>query len=303
MADEQLKAKIQESLRDGFSEQEIRQALRDEGINSSRIDRAFNQLRRQNQQDSRNQNSQSRKNTQQKQDTGFQQNQNNFGSQGSSQEFNSQPTNQNSFSNNSQGQQQDSRSSSSTSLRDNYYRIRQQLLLNRYSIYDKNDNKVLKAKSKILSLKTNIPFMNPDDGENVFRVISSRLLNISNNYNVRDERNGEVMAVLDRKRTLLNQVWRIRDPQDSSIVATIKNDSTVLQFLRTYFGLIPVIPNIFALVPHKYSVTDVDNNKIGELEGELSIRDEYQLNLQDSGQLEREDMIASIIAIDALEGN
>lgn len=293
MADEQLKAKIQESINDGFSEQEIRQALRDEGINTSRIDQAFNQLRRE---------SQPERNTPQEQNTGFQQNQNTSRSQSGSQGFNSQPNNQNSFPNNSQKQQQNVRNSS-ISLRDNYYRIRQQLLLNRYSIYDRNDEKVLKAKSKILSLKTNIPFMRPDSGEKVFRVISSRLLNISNNYNVRDERNEETMAVLDRKRTLLNQVWRIRDPQDSSLVATIKNESTILQFLRTYFGLIPLVPNIFALVPHTYNVTDVNNSKIGELEGELSIRDEYQLNLQDSGQLEREDMIASIIAIDALEGN
>lgn len=299
MADEQLKAKIQESLNDGFSEQEIRQALRDEGINSSRVDQAFNQLQRQNQQTNRNQKSQPERNKPEEQNTGFQQNQNTFGSQSDSQGF-SQTSEQNSFSSNSQGQQN---SRPGISLRDNYYRIRQQLLLNRYSIYDKNDEKILKAKSKILSLKTNIPFMTPDDGEKIFRVISSRLLNISNNYNVQDERNGEIMAVLDRKRTLLNQVWRIRDPQDSSLVATIKNESTMLQFLRTYFGLVPVIPNIFALLPHTYSVTDVNDNHIGELEGELSIRDEYQLNLQDSGQLEREDMIASIIAIDALEGN
>ena len=165
------------------------------------------------------------------------------------------------------------------------------------------DEKILKARAKILSIKTNIPFLRPDQEEPVFRVVSSRLLNVSNNYKVRDEQNDDVMAVLDRKRTLLNQVWRIRDPQDNSIVATIKNESMMLQFLRSYGGMVPIIPNLFALAPHTYSITDVNENQIGELEGKLSIRDEYELNLEDSGQLDRKDMISSIIAIDALEGN
>lgn len=188
-------------------------------------------------------------------------------------------------------------------LTDSYYRIKQQLFLTRYSIFDQNDEKVLKAKSKILSIKTNIPFMRPEEEEPVFRVLSARFPNISNNYKVRNEQNDDVLAVLDRKRTLLNQVWRIRDPDDNSIVATIQNENTMLQFLRTYGGIIPLVPNVFALAPHTYEVTDVSDNQIGELAGELSIRDEYDLNLQDSGELDRESMIASIIAIDALEGN
>lgn len=350
MNQEQLRKKIQHSLREGFSEQEVRQVLRQQGVKHSRINQAFNQIKnnsnqnrnkqssrraqnqqgrqRNNQQGSRPQSSQGQA---QSQRTG-QQGQSQRGQQrGQSQASTHQRQRQqgqqsfqqdsmndpgsgggldSAFSDND-GQQEFGGGSqgsggaiSGLDLTDSYYRIKQQLLLTRYSVFDQNDEKVLKAKNKILSIKTNIPFMRPDDEEEpLFRVVSARFPNISNNYKVMSEQDDEELAVLDRKRTLLNQVWRIRDPNDNSIVATIQNENTMLQFLRTYGGMVPLVPNIFALAPHKYNVTDVNDNQIGELEGQLSIRDEYDLKLKDSGELDRESMIASIIAIDALEGN
>ncbi|PSH02280.1 MAG: hypothetical protein BRC26_01355 [Nanohaloarchaea archaeon QH_8_44_6] len=340
MNQEQLRKKIQHSLREGFTEEEVRQVLRQQGIKHSSINQAFNQIqnqqKRQRNKPSRNQrqnsqgnqrnnqrpqqNNRRRQNQRQnnqnqgfQQSQGLQQNQENFSQNRSPGTDSGGSTGDEFFTDqrqetdqNPQQRQnaQEGSMGSGLDLTDSYYRIRQHLLLKRYSIYDENDNKVLKAKKKIFSIKTNIPFFKPEDGEDpVFRVISSRFPNISNNFKVRDEQKDDVMAVLDRKRTLLNQVWRIRDPQDKSIVATVYNESTMLQLLRSYGGMIPVIPNVFALIPHTYSVDDVSDNQIGELEGELSIRDEYDLNLNDSGQLERRDMISSIIAIDALEGN
>lgn len=339
MNQEQLRKKISYSLNEGFTEQEIRQVLREQGVKHSRINQALNKVKGQgnnsnNQENTRGGlqqggNSQSQFNQQgqasrgqgqtgntqrngrqqdnqqssqapgsQNSSQGFQ-GQNQQRSQGGSRDFQSGSQGAQS----QQGAQQNQRRGSGFDLADNYYRIKQQLLLTRYSVFDQSDEKILKAKAKILSIKTNIPFLRPDQEEPVFRVVAARFPNVSNNYKVKDEQNDDVMSVLDRKRTLLNQVWRIRDPQDNSIVATIQNESTMLQFLRSYGGMVPIVPNLFALAPHTYSITDVNDNQIGELEGELSIRDEYELNLEDSGQLDRKDMISSIIAIDALEGN
>jgi len=333
---EQLRKKIQHSLREGFTEEEVRQVLRQQGIKHSNINQAFKQIQNQQKGQRNKPNRNQRQNNQKNQQNNQRPQQNNRGTQNRGQNNqgqgfqqsqglqqdqeklsqNNSPGNstgdefladqrQETDQNSQQGQNpQRGSMSSGLDLTDSYYRIRQHILLKRYGIYDKNDKKVLKAKKKILSIKTNIPFFKPENGEEpVFRVISSRFPNISNNYKVRDEQKDDVMAVLDRKRTLLNQVWRIRDPQDKSIVATVYNESTMLQLLRSYGGIIPLLPNVFALIPHTYSVDDVSDNQIGELEGELSIRDEYDLNLHDSGQLERRDMISSIIAIDALEGN
>ena len=334
MNQEQLRKKIEHSLNEGFTEQEVRNVLRQQNVPHSQINKAFRQINSGQQTNPGNQQNQSRGqnsrsqglqgNSQQNnsfsQNNSQNQNRNPAGNQRESQQQNRQQSQSQSFgqsqnggpgsanqstgfSGGSQGPNSPGGAIPGLDLSDSYYKIRQQLFLTRYSVYDQNDEKVLKAKSKILSLKTNIPFLRPEDEEPIFRVVSERLPNISNNYEVRNEQSDDILAILDRKRTLLNQVWRIRDPDDNSIVATIKNDNTMLQFLRTYGGIVPLIPNFFALIPHTYNVIDVNDQKIGQLEGELSIRDEYDLNLQDSGQLDRESMVASIIAIDALEGN
>ena len=307
MNQEQLRKKIQHSLREGFSEQEVRQVLRQQGLKHSQINQAFNQIKNQQQnrkagpekkqnsnlgEQKRPSTTQEPSNQTQKQNTGLE---NGF----QDDDLSGNPE-QNNF-------QQNQSSSGGTipglNLTDNYYRIKQQLLLARYSVFDQNDEKVLRAKGKIFSLKTDIPFFKPGEEQPLFRVTSERLANVSNNYEVKNEQNNEKIAVLDRKRTLLNQIWRIRDPQDNSIVATIKNENTVLQFLRTYGGIIPYVPNPFAFVPHTYEISDVNDNQIGELDGELSIKDKYELKLKDSGDMDKESMISSIIAIDALEGN
>ncbi|MFB6115002.1 MAG: hypothetical protein ABEK04_01825 [Candidatus Nanohalobium sp.] len=319
MNQEQLVKKIKYSLNDGYTEDELRQVLRSQGISHSQINQAFRQINSGNR---NNQNSQQRQ-----QNTSQQQGQNQLGNQnrrpqnqGQNQNFGNSQGNQQFQDNNgglggddqqSFSQQNQQRGSGRSSggaipgldLTDSYYRIKQQMLLNRYSVYDQNDNKVLSAKKKILSIKTDIPFTKDGDDSPIFRVVSESLLNISHNYEVKNEETGENLAILDRKRTIFNQIWRVRDPNDNSIVATIKNSNQMVQFLRTYGGKIPIIPNVFAFIPHTYEVLDVNDNKIGELEGELSVRDQYDLKLQDSGQLDRESMIASIISIDALEGN
>lgn len=342
MNQEQLRKKIEHSLNEGFTEQEVRNVLRQQNVPHSQINKAFRQIKNQKSQNSQSQNRRGNSQGRNSQGQGLQGNNqgNSFGSQTQNQrnqqgrpqnqgqrgqqnqtqgnQGQSQGFQQNQSQDNSPGFGNDNDTGFSgggsqasgagdaiagLDLTDNYYRVRQQLILSRYSVYDQNDNKILKARNKIFSLKTDIPFSIPGEDEPVFRVLSERLLNISNNYELREEGSDDLLAVIDRKRTLLNQVWRIRDPDDNSIVATIQNDNTMLQFLRTYGGIVPLIPNFFALIPHTYNVTDVNDQKIGELDGELSIRDEYDLNLKDSGELDRESMIASIIAIDALEGN
>jgi len=49
MNQEQLRKKIQHSLREGFSEQEVRQVLRQQGLKHSQINQAFNQIKNQQQ--------------------------------------------------------------------------------------------------------------------------------------------------------------------------------------------------------------------------------------------------------------
>jgi uncharacterized protein YxjI len=159
----------------------------------------------------------------------------------------------------------------------------------------------LKARNKILSLTTKIPFKLPDEDQEVFRAESERLFNISNNYNLTRE-DGDNLAVIDRKRTLINQVWRVRDPDDNSIAAEIKTANQGVMMIRLIGSRIPLLGILTSLIPHTYEIGDNNGQNIGKLEGEVSIRDKYDLKLQDSGSLDREAMIAAVISIDAIEG-
>lgn len=315
MNQEQLIKKIEYSLDEGYTQDEIRNVLMNQGVSKSEITKAFNQINSQ-------QGNQSRKNRQaQNQDFQNQSdpaNRNQFGGKGNpgqqesvpnpgnSQNFGNQGQNQNSQNQSLNQSTQEPRGNSGGSipgldLTDSFYKIKQSFILRRYSVLDQNSEKVLKARNKILSIKTKIPFKIPGEDEHLFKVESERLFNISNNYNL-EKQDGTKLAVIDRKRTIFNQVWRVRDPQDNSIAAKIKTASQAVMAVRIIGSRIPLLGILTSIIPHTYEIEDNNGQKIGELEGELSIRDKYDLKLQDSGNLDRESMIAAVISIDAIEG-
>lgn len=335
MNQEQLRKKIEYSLQEGFTEQEVRQVLREQGIRRSRINQAFNQIRNGNQSSQGGRQESSRTGAQQtggnprKRSQGNQESNGNQrrpqkqAQQGGVQQGQArQPGNQqaqkdqepgspgnidSAFSDTGTDQQGRGRETGSggaipgLDLTDSFYRVKQSFLLRRYSVYDQNGEQVLKAKNKILSLKTRIPFRLPGEEEDVFKVESERLMNISNNYNLTQE-GGDDLAVIDRKRTIFNQVWRVRDPDDNSIAAKIKTASQAVMAVRIIGSRVPFLGVLTSIIPHTYEIEDNNGQKIGELEGQLSIRDTYDLKLQDSGSLDREAMIAAVISIDAIEG-
>lgn len=227
--------------------------------------------------------------------------------QNQNQELGSPDNNDNAFSDSGTDQQSQGRGAGSggaisgLDLTDSFYRVKQSFLLKRYSVYDQNGEQVLKARNKILSLKTRIPFRLPGEEEHIFKVESERLMNISNNYNLTQEGEND-LAVIDRKRTILNQVWRVRNPDDNSIAAKIKTASQAVMAVRIIGSRVPLLGVLTSIIPHTYEIEDNNGQKIGELEGQLSIRDTYDLKLQDSGSLDREAMIAAVISIDAIEG-
>lgn len=320
MNQDQLVKKIKYSLDEGYTQDEIRNVLRSQGASDSDITQAFNQInnqsnnQRQNNQKSQNQ----RQNTVQNQSDPA--NRGQFGGNGNNNQqegFQNQSPQKNQQLGN-QDQAQNSQNQSFTQntqntrgnpggsipgldLTDSFYKIKQSFILRRYSVFDQNNEKVLKARNKILSIKTKIPFKIPGEEEHLFKVESERLFNISNNYNL-EKQDGSKLAVIDRKRTIFNQVWRVRDPQDNSIAAKIKTASQAVMAVRILGSRIPLLGILTSIIPHTYEIEDNNGQKIGELEGEVSIRDKYDLKLQDSGDLDRESMVAAVISIDAIEG-
>lgn len=182
------------------------------------------------------------------------------------------------------------------------YTIKQRLLFNRYHIYDSSQELILKAKQKMFRLKEDIPFMDAEDNV-VFRAKAESVIDAGGDYTLTDESSGDPIAVLDRKYTLFRHRWRIRDPETEELLAKVRSEDQTVELVRWIGGIIPYVPNIFGIVPHSYEFVDRNENQMARLEGRFSFRDIYDLEVEDSERVPREALVASAIAIDALESN
>jgi uncharacterized protein YxjI len=174
------------------------------------------------------------------------------------------------------------------------YTVEQAYVRNKYEVFDPSGELVLRAKQKLFKMKEEFPFVDADD-QPVFTVKASGIIDIAGDYSVVDESTGETVAVLDKNFTLLKHVWQVRHP-DGGELARIESQSAALEFLR---GL----SVLTAIIPHRYDITGPDGRELGSIEGQLSVRDRYDIAIEETGDASREALVAAAIAIDALEGN
>lgn len=283
MNQNQLEKFIEDSFKDGYSIEEINQSLRQQGVEQTQIKRAVSNLRNKLRQ-------------QNNQPTGSSSNSRSQASPGQRQKTRS---NQQAI---QQSRQEHEDIVGGIDLKDDKYKIKQRLLFNRYHIYDSNDNLVLKAKQKMFKLKEDFPFTD-SEGEVVFRAKAEGIIDVAGDYALLDEATEEPIVSLDRKYTLFRHKWSIRDPETEELLARVESHNKTVELLRWIGNLMPYLPNFFGLIPHSYDVKDRNDNILARLEGELSIRDIYELEIDNAQNVPKEALVISAIAIDALEAN
>jgi uncharacterized protein YxjI len=178
------------------------------------------------------------------------------------------------------------------------YTVTQKLLRNKYKVYDGDDELILRAKQKLFKMKEEFPFTDAD-GNDVFEIKAESILDHAGDYTLTEADSGDAIAVLDKNWTLLSHKWKIRDPDDERLLAKIESRGALLELVRN----LPYVGIVTGLIPHKYTIEDADGNDIGEIAGQLSLADTYEITVEDSGDADKEALVASAIAIDALEGN
>lgn len=182
-------------------------------------------------------------------------------------------------------------------LTDDEYTVKQKLFRNKYRVYDENDELVLKTKQKLFKMKEEFPFRDENDNE-VFEIKAEAMFDLAGDYLITTD-DDEPIAVLDKNLTLLTHKWKIRDPEDERLLARIESRGALIELIRN----LPYVEIVTQLIPHKYNIEDPNGNKIGEIEGQLSLHDEYEIRVGDTGSVPKEAVVAGSIAIDALEGN
>jgi uncharacterized protein YxjI len=319
---EQLTDKVIESRNQGFSDQEIRAAMKQDGIQDRMIDQALKRADRRVQNQRRNQrnnpgqarkgqrrgqsqNSQGR-NTQRKrrQPTGNNRSQQNSPPANRSQGNPQGSRNQN-FQNQSQagGRNEDQQVISRINLTDDSYTVKQKFfsIRDQYKVYDDGEE-IMRAKRKLFKLKEDIVFKDYDQNE-IFEIKAEQIQDIAGDYTVVDSETDEPVVVLEKDFTLATHKWEVKSPDNRELMAHVESKSAAVSWLRVLGGYVPGVPNVFALIPHGYYIQDPDGNQMGEISGHFHIKDIYDIEIENSGKAPREALVAAAVAVDTLEGN
>jgi len=184
---------------------------------------------------------------------------------------------------------------SATDLDDSRYTVEQTLVRNKYAAYDGNGDLVLRAKQKLFKLKEEFPFVGAD-GNEVFTVKAGSILDVAGNYVIVDAETGDRVAILDNDYSILQDTWTIRDGETEAALAKITSRGALVTLAR---NLLP----FGELIPHKYEITDSNGAHVGRIEGQLSLRDKYDIVVDDAGTVPTDAVVAAAMVIDAIQGN
>ncbi|NHN48212.1 hypothetical protein G9464_11445 [Halostella sp. JP-L12] len=180
-------------------------------------------------------------------------------------------------------------------LSDDRYVVEQSLVRNKYKALDAAGNTVLKGKQKMLKMKEEFPFTGAN-GDEVFTVKAGGIIDVAGNYVLSDARTGEDLVILDNDYSLFQDTWKIRDARTEAKIAEINSRGALVTLARHYvpFG---------GWIPHKYEITDLDGNHVGNISGQFSLRDRYEITIDDASTVPKEPVIAAAMVIDAIQGN
>lgn len=180
-------------------------------------------------------------------------------------------------------------------LTDDSYTVVQSLIRNKYRATDSAGNVVLRGKQKMFKLKEEFPFVDRD-GNDVFTVKAGSIIDVAGDYVLSDARTGKELVILDNDYSLLQDTWTIRDADDERALAKIDSRGAAVTLARN------VLPFGY-LIPHKYEITDLNGNHVGTIAGKFSIRDTYEITIDDTTGVPKEPVIAAAMVIDAIQGN
>jgi len=180
-------------------------------------------------------------------------------------------------------------------LTDDQYTVEQNLIRNKYRAYDADGNVVLQGKQKLFRMKEEFPFLD-GDGNDAFTVKAGGIIDVAGNYVLSDAQTGEDLVVLDNDFSIFQDTWTIRDADTEAALAKIDSRGAVVTLARTFvpFG---------EWIPHKYEITDSSGAHVGNIDGEFSLKDRYQITVDDASDVPKEAVVASAMVIDAIQGN
>lgn len=176
---------------------------------------------------------------------------------------------------------------------DNEYEVVQSLFRNKYEVYDSKGELLMKGKQKLLKVKEEFPFVDKN-GETVVTVKEDALLDIANSYTVYDSSDNPIVSI-NEDLTIIQESYRLIDPDTEEELGVIKSKNRIHPLLRQIVG------GVANLIPRKYQIMDSEGLVIGEINGKLSLKDRYTIEISDEADESLKKYVAiSAIVMDAL---
>ena len=181
-------------------------------------------------------------------------------------------------------------------LSEDEYTVVQSLVREKYRAEDPDGNVVLRGKQKMLKMKEEFPFVD-GDGNEVFTVKAEGISDVAGNYTLQDAQTGEEVVMLDNDFSTFQDTWKLRDPKTEAKVAEINSRGAGATFARR------ALPFGRILFPHKYEITDSEEDHVGDISGQISLKDTYDISIDDASDVPKEVIIAAAMVIDAIQQN
>ncbi|QCC51028.1 LURP-one-related/scramblase family protein [Halapricum salinum] len=181
-------------------------------------------------------------------------------------------------------------------LTDDRYTVEQSLIRNKYRAEDADGNLVIRGKQKMFKLKEEFPFVD-SDGEEVFKVKAGGIIDVAGDYVLSDAQTGEELVILDNDYSIFQDTWKIRDARDERKIAEINSRGAAVTLARN------LVPIVGPLIPHKYEISDLDGDHVGNIEGQLSLKDRYDVVIDDTSDVPKEPIVAAAMVIDAIQNH
>jgi uncharacterized protein YxjI len=181
-------------------------------------------------------------------------------------------------------------------LREDEYTVVQSPLREKYRAEDADGNVVLRGKQKMLKMKEEFPFVD-GDGNKVFTVKADGITDVAGSYTLTDAQTDEEVVILDNDYSMFQDTWKLRDPKTEAKVAEISSRGAGVTFARQ------ALPFGSMIFPHEYEITDPDDDHVGDISGQISLTDTYDISIDDASDVPKEAIVAAAMVIDAIEGN
>jgi uncharacterized protein YxjI len=180
-------------------------------------------------------------------------------------------------------------------LTDDSYTVTQGWIRNKFKATDSEGSVVLRGKQKLLKLKEQFPFTD-GDGNEAFEIKAGGIIDVAGNYVLTDSQTDDDLVILDNDYSIFKDTWKIRDADTEAKLAEINSRGALTTLVRK------VVP-LGHWIPHKYEITDSQGDHVGNIDGKFSLRDTYEVSVDDASDVPTEPVVAAAMVIDVIQGN